>query len=428
MTRTWMAWLLAMVLVVPLAAQGNQEVVLTASAGSRLAVALPPPVTQLDESLVLREFSKVLQKDLEEAGPFALLPDKGVRGTDAASYKAWLEAGTDWLLVTRLARTGEDVRVEASVIDVRAGKQVFSKPYVGRENVLRRIAHTLSDDLVGVLTGERGVASSRVVFYRDHGNAIKEIWQVDGDGSNPIQLTHHKSLTMSPSVAADGKLAYVTYKGGTPEIWGQKAPGGPHVRLAPAGSQFTGHCYSPSWSPDGKRLAFAQVTDRGGNVDIMCLDVESGKVRRLTYTNCSNTDPSWNPAGTQIAFTSNRDGSVQIFLMEEDGSNMRRLTREGSYNTCPAWSPSGAMIAYISRFENKFDLFVYKLGDGKSSQVTLGVSNSESPSWSPDERRLVFSSGSRGGMRLFTTDLSGNSVRPLTEFTGCQNPKWTRSR
>jgi TolB protein len=228
-------------------------------------------------------------------------------------------------------------------------------------------------------------------------------------------------------VAADGRLAYVTYKGGAPEIWGQRVPGGPHVKLFPLPGKAQGHCFSPSWSPDGKRLALVQG-DRRGNTDIIVLDVASGRVRRLTDSNCINTDPSWNPAGTQLAFTSDREGGPQVYLMGDDGSNVRRLTQEGTYNASPAWSPSGSMIAYVSRFEGKFDLFVYKLGEGKAYQITTGVASSESPSWSPDERRIVFSSGSRGGMQLYTTDLSGNTLRRLISIDGCQSPKWTRSR
>ena len=82
----------------------------------------------------------------------------------------------------------------------------------------------------------------------------------------------------------------------------------------------------------------------------------------------------------------------------------------------------------MSRFEGKFDLFVYKLGEGKAYQITTGVASSENPDWSPDERRIVFTSGSRGGMQLFTIDLSGNGLRRLTEFSGCQSPRWARSR
>ncbi len=427
---------LAGLAVLALGAQGSpkppqtppkQEVVLTASQG-KLAVALAPAqVAGLDEAQVARDFSEVVRKDLDEAGPFYLVKGSLPKATDAASYKAWTDAGTEWLLTAKVSKSGtEEVAVAVAVVDPRAGKGVFTKNYTGRENVLRRIAHTLADDLVARLTGERGVASTRIVFVKETGRDVKEVWQVDRDGAGAMQLTRHGSLTISPTVAADGKLAYITYKGGPPEIWGQKKPGATHVKLFPTPG-LAAHCSSPAWAPDGRRLAFVQQ-DRRGNSDIMVLDVETGRVRRLTDGHYINTEPTWNPAGTQIAFTSDRDGGPQIFLMEEDGSNVRRLTSEGSYNASPAWSPNGAMIAYVSRFEGKFDLFVYKLGEGKAYQITTGVASSESPAWSPDERRLVFTSTRTGNQQIFTTDLSGNSVRKVADLTGCQSPRWTRSR
>jgi TolB protein len=413
----------------------GQEVILEASAGSKVGIAVARPVAQgVPENKVAEQFQAVLLKDLDEAGPFAVVRNNHPATTDAASYKAWADAGTEWLLTTTIARTGEGkVDLVAQVVDVKAAQDkkartaVFSKRYTGPEAALRRMAHKLCDDLLSRLTGEAGVASTAVVFVRQMSPGIKEIYQMDRDGANLLPITSYKSLTLSPTVAPDGRVAFVTYKGGAPEIWGQRTVGGPHVRLYPLNPKTESHCFCPVWSPDGKRLALVEG-DRRGNTDIVVLDVATSKVRRITDSNCINTDPSWNPAGTQLAFTSDREGNPQVYLMEEDGSNVRRLTREGTYNGSPAWSPTGGMIAYVSRFEGKFDLFVYKLGDGKSYQITTGVASSESPSWSPDERRIVFTSGSRGGMQLYTTDLSGNTLRKLTEFDGCQSPKWTRSR
>lgn len=413
-----------------LGAQAPQEVVLSASTSLKLGLAVPAVQTQgLDEGLVSRELHATLLRDLEEAGPFSLVKDGHPRGTDPGSFKAWVEIGTDWLLLLKAARLqGDDLEVVAQVMDVKSGKSDFSRRYHGQERVLRRIAHTLADDLVARLTGEPGVANTRILFVRDLGKGIKELFQVDRDGGGLSQLTFHQSLTLSPTVAPDGRLAYITFKVGAPEIWGQAKPGAPHGRLYPSpATKGIGHLSAPSWSPDGKRLAFVQG-DRRGNSDIMLLDVATGRVRRLTDSNCINTEPSWNPAGTQLAFTSDREGSPQVYLMEEDGSNVRRLTREGGYNASPAWSPTGAMVAYVSRFEGKFDLFVFNLKDGKSYQVTTGLASSESPDWAPDERRIVFTSGSRGGMQLFTTDLSGQTLRRLTDFSGAQSPRWSRSR
>ncbi len=427
--KRWILGLLLGVFAVLWAQAPNQEVVLSASAGSKVGIALPTPqIMGLEAGLVNRELRDVVLRDLEEAGPFAVLKNSLPSSTEPASYPSWISAGTDWLVICRVALTiPTEVEIVLQVVDVKSGKAVFNKKYSGKTAALRRMAHTIADDLVARLTGERGVATSRIVFVRLVFPGVKEIFQLDRDGANLLQITNHKSLTLSPTIGTDGRIAYVTYKGGAPEIWGQMKVGGPHVKLYPRSGSPQGHCFAPVWSPDGKRLALVQG-DRRGNSDVVVLDVASGRVRRLTDSNCINTEPSWNPAGTQIAFTSDREGTPQVYLMEDDGSNVRKLTREGNYNASPAWSPNGSMIAYVSRFEGKFDLFVYKLGEGKAYQVTTGVASAESPAWSPDERRLVFSSGSRGGMQLYTTDLSGNTLRRLTEFAGCQSPRWTRTR
>ncbi len=115
---------------------------------------------------------------------------------------------------------------------------------------------------------------------RQVSQGVKEIFQIDRDGANALQLTQHGSLSLAPTVTTDGRLAYVTYKGGTPEIWGQRKANGPHERLFPVNKQ-EGLCFSPAWSPDGRRLAFV-LGDRRGNADIMVLDLDTNRVRRLT--------------------------------------------------------------------------------------------------------------------------------------------------
>jgi TolB protein len=418
-------------LLCALAASGlwgqQTEVVLTATSSAKLVLAMTTPkVAGLDGAVVAQEFTAVLKRDLDESGVIAVLQE-GLPA-DGAPVKAWKEAGAQWLLNTRLSKAANgDLHLEASAMDTAAEKGVFSRPYNAERIVpLRYFAHYLADDLVGQLTGEKGVASSRIVFVRQVSPGVKELFQSDRDGADLVQLTRHGSLTLAPTVASDGRLAYVTFKSGPPEIWGQRKKNGPHEKLYPisgAGSMLS----SPAWSPDGKRLAFVQG-DRRGNADIMVLELATGRVRRLTDSNGINTEPTWNPNGNQLAFTSDREGGPQVFLMQDDGSNLRRLTGEGQYNASPAWSPNGAMVAYVSRFEGKFDLFVYKLGEGKAYQITTGVSTSESPAWSPDERRLVFTSNRFGSSQLFTTDLSGRQIVRLSELAGCQSPCWIRGR
>jgi TolB protein len=285
----------------------------------------------------------------------------------------------------------------------------------------------VADAIEEFLTGTPGVSNSRVVFCREESPGVKEIYQADRDGSNMVKLTSHRTLTMSPTVARDGRLAYLSYLP-APAIWGQRAPGGPHVRLYPLADSAGFSVYTPVWSPDGGRMAFVQTNGKG-EADIMLLNVETGMVRRLTGLSGINSEMCWNPAGNRIAFTSDRDGSVQIYTMDDDGTGVRRLDLGGSYNSSPAWSPDGSMLAYVSRLDNdSFDIFVYRFGEPYPFQITTGLDSSENPAWSPDSRQLMFSSTRAGRNRLYVTDLSGGRVEPALDQTGCQQPVWVRGR
>ena len=263
------------------------EVVLSASSSAKLVLAMTTPkLSGLDAATVSAEFSAVLKRDLDETGVIAMLQER--LPAEGAPTKAWKEAGAQWLLTTRLTRAANgDLSMEASALDTAAEKGVFNRTYNANRIVpLRYLAHYLADDLVGRLTGEKGVASSRIVFVRQTAPGVKEIFQVDRDGAGLVQLTRHGSLTLSPALAADGRLAYVTYKGGAPEIWGQRRKDGAHEKLYPVGGAG-GMLSSPVWSPDGKRLAFVQG-DRRGNSDIMVLDLGNLRARRLTDSNGIN--------------------------------------------------------------------------------------------------------------------------------------------
>lgn len=411
-------------LALGLAAQAPQEVVLQASSGAKLVLGLPAPTVQGgDAANVDRDFSKVLQADLDRSGVFSLAKGTLPATADAPTWPAWRDAGCDWIAPMRLT-AGQETFLDLQVVDAKAQKVIFSKRFQGRVP-LRQVAHAAADQLVKWLTGADGTASTHFLFVKQTAPGVKELFRMDRDGAGLVQLTRYGSLTLSPTVAPDGRIAFVTYKGGSPQIWGQRSVGGAFERLYPAAGESVGLCNSPSWSPDGRRIAFVQG-DRRGNSDIMVLDLATGRARRLTDGFGINTEPAWNPSGTQIAFTSDREGGPQVYLMQDDGTSVRRLTTDGTYNATPAWSPKGDMIAYVSRFEGRFDLFVYKLGEGKAYQITTGVGTSESPSWSPDERGLVFSSNRAGALQLYTTSLDGRQVERVSPLAPVQSPRWVQ--
>ncbi|MCL1909177.1 MAG: hypothetical protein FWG12_07430 [Holophagaceae bacterium] len=404
------------------------EIELSATVRKIAIAAAPATVINLNSDQVQREFVETLKNDLEAIQSIAVLRSGLPSGSDPESYSLWLEAGCEWLLTSKMSQAeGNSVVVEALVFDVRSGGRVMSTTKNGTASGYRHLAHLVADAIEEFLTGVPGVASSRIVFCKEDAVGIKEIYQADRDGSNLVRITNRRTLTMSPTMSNDGRLAYLSYSP-RPTIWGQKVPGGPHVRLYPLGDDMSFNVYTPVFSPDGSRIAFVQTNGIGGT-DIMLLEVASGRIRRLTSLNAINSEICWNPAGTQIAFTSGRAGSPQLYVMEDDGTNVRSLNIDGTYNASPAWSPDGSMIAFVSRFEDNFDLFVYRLGDPNPYQITTGFSNSENPAWSPDSRHLIFSTTRDDGKNsLYITDLSGIRIMRALDIVGCQQPIWIRQR
>ena len=91
---------------------------------------------------------------------------------------------------------------------------------------------------------------------------------------------------------------------------------------------------SPSWSPDGRFIAFTW-NGGGGGFNIYLTDVSSGQVLRLTHEG-RNESPTWSPDSRHIAFQSNRSGRWEIWGMNIDGSEPRQLSRSGG--RMPAWA------------------------------------------------------------------------------------------
>jgi TolB protein len=105
-------------------------------------------------------------------------------------------------------------------------------------------------------------------------------------------------------------------------------------------SQLTNEPYShthPTWSHDGRFLAYAANKD--GDNDIFILDLETKEQIQLTHDPAKDTMPSWSPDDKKIAFVTNRDGNEEIYIMEADGSNPNNLTKNSADDWYPSWSP-----------------------------------------------------------------------------------------
>ena len=123
--------------------------------------------------------------------------------------------------------------------------------------------------------------------------------------------------------------------------------------------------FEPSWSPDGKRIAFSSW--RVGDSEIFVMNADGTKVRQLTDNDGSA--PSWSPNGKHIAFSSERDGDFEIFVMNADGTEVRQLTDNDEINRFPSWSPNGEHIAFTSGNLAYQEIFVMN-ADGTNTYST----------------------------------------------------------
>ena len=208
---------------------------------------------------------------------------------------------------------------------------------------------------------------------------------------------------------------------------------------------------SPSWSPDGKRIAF--MSDRDGhfdmpgrlpNYEIYVMDADGGNPQNLTNDPNNDVSPSWSPDGERIVFSSERDGNrdgnqenYEIYVMDADGNNQQRLTDNDFYDSAPSWSPDGERIAFVSRRDGHFigdfgltsEIYVMD-ADGKNTRrLTNNRKTDVAPSWSPDGKWIAFASDRKGddvNFEIYVMDADGGNQRRLTNNRKSDTvPSWS---
>ncbi len=334
--------------------------------------------------------TEVLKNDLSWSGHFQLTP---------AANAEYVQQG-----IVRVER-GQGA-VECTVT-LRATKEVvLSKSYSGSEQDLRRMVHKLSDDIVAKITGERGIAQTKIAFVLSRGGT-KELAVMDYDGHSAKQLTYDKSLSVRPRWSPDGrKIIYTSYLSVFPDVLAVDLVTGQRKKM----SNFPGLNTGAVFSPNGRTVALTLSKD--GNPELYTMDADGGGFRRMTHTKGAESSPTWSPDGEYIAYVSDDGGSPQVYMIQKDGGEPQRLTVSPSYNTEPDWSRPPAtsqlkpMLAVTSRVGGKFQIGLYDIVTREVKMLTDdGDADNEDPSWAPDGRHIVFTKIRGGRSQLYLLDV-----------------------
>ena len=331
--------------------------------------------------------SKVVQNDLTLAGWFALVQPGLASFTVSGTFAGGILQGKV----------------------VKGAEVVLSKNYSGSPRVA---AHQFVDDIVQILTGHKGIATSTIAFVSNR-SGRKEIYLADYDGSNVRQLTHDNALSVSPALSPNGhRLAYTGYQAGYADIYVVDLATGARVRLV----KFPGTNSGARFSPDGNLLACTVSKD--GNPELYVVGMGGG-ARRLTHTRGAESCPAWSPDAAEIIYSCDENGAPQLYRISSGGGSGRPVPTGFGYCTEPSWSPDGQRLAFNVRSGGGFSIAVMDLNGGGARIVAPG----ENPVWGADSRHVIYSTGCT--ISLLDVPI-GKSFPVISGLGKVTEPTWSR--
>jgi TolB protein len=407
-------------LLLSFAAHAQLTIDITTSGGRQIPIAITP---MAGEAGLPQSVSEVVGADLTRSGLFRLVNSAGVTPLPTepsqVNFTDWAGRNADALVIGKIdPAAGGRLEVRFRLFDVQKQSQLASYSYVVAPEQLRATAHRIADVIYERLTGDKGVFSTKITYVVKRGKRY-ELQVADADGFNAQSILASREPIMSPSWSPDGsRLAYVSFDQKKPIVVVQNlAQGTTHVV-----ANFRGNNSAPAWSPDSRHLVVALSKD--GLTQLYRIDATGGPAQRLTDSSGIDTQPAFSPDGQTIAFTSDRGGTPQIYRMPANGGPAQRITFDGSYNVGPRFSPDGRYIAFVQRDANRYRIATMELATGQVQSLTDGALD-DSPTFAPNGKMILYETQAGGRGQLAAVSADGRVRQRLTFGAGdVQDPAW----
>lgn len=415
----------------PASAQESVWLGVSRTGSQAIEVAVPDMQAAGDDKEGLgKEAARIVNFDLKATGYFKMVDnqqlmkqalEKDLKAANGIAFDEWRTLASNFVVKGNIGyKPGGAMFLDTRVYDVQTKKLYFSVIYTATKNLFRQMVHQFSDDMLSRLTGEQGVAKTRMAILSKAGGR-KELFVMDYDGAAPTQITYDKSLVLFPHWNPKRDIIlFTTYKFRNPDLYAVDIKNGARIPI----SRRLGLNSAGEWSPDGGKIVFS--ISKAGHSNIFICNADGSGLKQLTSANAIATSPSFSPDGGRIAFTSDKTGAPQIYVMNTGGGEERRITWSGSYNDEAEWSPKGDYIAYSSLTGPNFKIGLVNVNESRDARIiTSGAGSDESPSWSPNGRNIAFSSSRSGSKQIYIINPDGSNVLQVTNMAGgAYSPSW----
>ena len=419
--------LLIFLLLIPVMSYGELFLEITKGSEDPYKVAIIPFE---GNTRVSKQLNSIVRNDLIRTGEFSildeelLLPVKIIN--DELVYNDWKLLGMDYLITGIITKAKNSLDINYEIYDVHKKRKVRSSKIFGIPNQIRQLGHYTSDGIYESITGIKGIAATRILYV----NEIKDsqltstyrLMLADSDGANEKILLSSSEPIISPSWSPDGKrVAYVSFETGMAKVFIQEIASGKREAVLSKETQIS----SPSWSPDGKYLSLTLYQD--GNAEIYILRLRDRTLTRMTNQFAIDTESSWSPKGNKILFTSGRSGSPQIYELDLRKLNpkAKRVSFEGTYNAKASYLPNEEGIIFVHRSNDGLFHIALKYKKENFIRVLTEAKMDESPSVAPNGNMVIYGIREKNLSMLAGFSLSGAKFKLPASNGEVREPAWS---